>query len=189
MLSKNMSLELDGLKLTSRPLDGNGRLICYFGTKFDNIYEFLKIFLRRGMVFVDIGANIGSHTVNAARLVGNTGAVYAFEADFDTYRLLLENIGLNNLSNVTARQTCVADDIGVVSFFKHKDSAKSSIVDRGEDMAVTLPADKLDVPSSDDHCEAILILSSPRAECPGQLTFYPSILTPMTITCGKPLRQ
>ncbi len=72
LLSKNMSLELDGLKLTSRPLDGNGRLICYFGTKFDNIYEFFKIFLRRGMVFVDIGANIGSHTVNAARLVGNT---------------------------------------------------------------------------------------------------------------------
>jgi FkbM family methyltransferase len=144
LLSKNMSLELDGLKLTSRPLDGNGRLICYFGTKFDNIYEFLKIFLRSGMVFVDIGANIGSHTVNAARLVGNTGAVYAFEADSDTYRLLLENIGLNNLGNVTARQTCVADDIGVVSFFKHKDSAKSSIVDRGEDMAVTLPADKLD---------------------------------------------
>ncbi|HEX9170974.1 MAG TPA: FkbM family methyltransferase [Roseiarcus sp.] len=144
LLSKNMSLELDGLKLTSRPFDGNGRLICYFGDKFDNIHEFLKIFLREGMVFVDAGANIGSHTINAASLVGRTGSVFAFEADPETYHLLLENIERNKLNNVTVRQTCVADNIGVVSFFKHKDSAKSSIVDRGEKVAVTLPADKLD---------------------------------------------
>jgi FkbM family methyltransferase len=125
-------------------IDGNGRLICYFGDKFDNIHEFLKIFLREGMVFVDAGANIGSHTINAASLFGRTGSVFAFEADPETYHLLLENIERNKLNNVTVRQTCVADNIGVVSFFKHKDSAKSSIVDRGEKVAVTLPADKLD---------------------------------------------
>jgi FkbM family methyltransferase len=144
LLSKNMSLELDGVKLTSRPFDGNGRLICYFGPRFDEIHEFLKIFLKEGMVFVDVGANIGSHAITAARLVGRTGSVYAFEADLDTYRLLLANIELNHLQNVIVRQTCVSDDVGVVSFFKHKDSAKSSIVDRGEKVAVTLPADKLD---------------------------------------------
>ncbi len=144
LLSKNMSLELDGVKLTSRPFDGNGRLICYFGPKFDDIHEFLKIYLKEGMVFVDVGANIGSHAITAARLVGAKGSVYAFEADLDTYRLLLANIELNHLHNVTVRQTCVSDDVGTVSFFKHKDSAKSSIVDRGEKVAVTLPADKLD---------------------------------------------
>lgn len=142
--SRNMSLELDGVKLTSRPFDGNGRLICYFGPKFDDIHEFLKIYLKEGMVFVDVGANIGSHAITAGRLVGKTGSVYAFEADLDTYRLLLSNIELNHLQNVRVRQTCVSDDVGVVSFFKHKDSAKSSIVDRGEKVAVTLPADKLD---------------------------------------------
>ena len=45
-------------------------LICYFGAKFDPIFDFLKTYLREGMVFVDVGANIGSHAVNAARLVG-----------------------------------------------------------------------------------------------------------------------
>jgi FkbM family methyltransferase len=144
LLSKNMSLELDGVKLTSRPFDGNGRLICYFGPKFDDIHEFLKLYLKEGMVFVDVGANIGSHAITAARLVGAKGSVYAFEADLDTYRLLLANIELNHLHNVTVRQTCVSDEVGTVSFFKHKDSAKSSIVDRGEKVAVTLPADKLD---------------------------------------------
>lgn len=144
LLSRNMALQLDGLKLTARPVDGNGRLICYFGTKFDPIFDFLNLVLQKGMVFVDVGANIGSHTINAARLVGPTGAVFAFEADPDTYRLLNENIESNGLRNVIVRQTCVSDHVGTLSFYKHRDSAKSSIVDRGETLSVTLPSDKLD---------------------------------------------
>ena len=105
LLSRNMALELDGLKLTARPIDGNGRLICYFGTKFDTIFDFLKTYLKQGMVFADVGANIGSHAINAARLVGDTGSVFAFEADPDTYRLLARNIQLNGLRNIELRQT------------------------------------------------------------------------------------
>ena len=144
LLSRNMSLELDGLKLTARPIDGNGRLICYFGTKFDAIFDFLKTYLQEGMVFVDVGANIGSHAINAARLVGRTGSVFAFEADPDTYRLLAENITSNGLRNIVARQTCVSDHVGTLSFYKHRDSAKSSTVDRGEKLSATLPSDTLD---------------------------------------------
>ena len=50
-----MLLELDGLKLVARPIDGNGRLISYFGTEFDSIFKFLKMTLGPGMVFVDVG--------------------------------------------------------------------------------------------------------------------------------------
>ena len=144
LLSRNMALELDGLKLTARPVDGNGRLICYFGTKFDPIFDFLKTYLKEGMVFADVGANIGSHAINAARLVGGTGSVFAFEADPDTYRLLAANIESNGLRNIVLRQTCVSDHVGTLSFYKHKDSAKSSIVDRGEKLSITLPSDTLD---------------------------------------------
>jgi FkbM family methyltransferase len=144
LLSRNISLELEGLRLTARPIDGNGRLICYFGTKFDPIFDFLKAFLQRGMVYVDVGANIGSHAINAARLVGGTGAVYAFEADPDTHRLLAENIRSNGLNNIILTQTCVSDHVGTLSFYKHKDSAKSSIVDRGEKLSATLPSNTLD---------------------------------------------
>ena len=96
------------------------------------------------MVYVDVGANIGSHAINAARLVGSTGSVFAFEADPDTYHLLSENIESNGLRNIVLRQTCVSDHVGTLSFYKHKDSAKSSIVDRGEKLSVTLPSDTLD---------------------------------------------
>jgi FkbM family methyltransferase len=144
LLSRNMSLELDGLKLTARPIDGNGRLICYFGTKFDTMFDFLKTFLQKGMVFVDVGANIGSHTINAARLVGSSGSVFAFEPDPDTYRLLSDNIEANSLRNIVLKKTCVSDHVGTLPFYKHRDSAKSSIVDRGEKLLVTLPSDTLD---------------------------------------------
>jgi FkbM family methyltransferase len=144
LLSRNMALELDGLKLTARPIDGNGRLICYFGTKFDAIFAFLKTFLQKGMVYVDVGANIGSHAINAARLVGETGSVFAFEADPDTCRLLAENIEANGLQNIVLKQTCVSDHVGALPFYRHRDSAKSSIVDRGEKLSITLPSDTLD---------------------------------------------
>jgi hypothetical protein len=89
----------------SRP-DGNGRLICYFGDKFDNIYEFikifLKIFLRNGMV----GRTLARAPSTRPRLIGSTGSVFAFEADPETYRLVLENIERNKVSNVQVRQMC-----------------------------------------------------------------------------------
>jgi FkbM family methyltransferase len=143
-LAKNTVLELDGIKLIARPIDGNGRLISYFGAKFDPIFDFLKKSLQPGMVYVDVGANIGSHAINAARIVGEKGRVFAFEADPETHRILAKNIELNRLSNIILTQTCVSDNSGSVTFYKHKDSAKSSIVDRGEKTSVVLPADRLD---------------------------------------------
>ena len=48
-----------------------------------NFEQFLKIhyssFLKSGDVVLDIGANIGEHTSEFSRLVGNTGKVIAFE--------------------------------------------------------------------------------------------------------------
>jgi len=40
----------------------------------------LKKLVTPGSIVLDIGANIGAHTLNLGRLVGPTGKVYAFEA-------------------------------------------------------------------------------------------------------------
>ena len=96
------------------------------------------------MVYADVGANIGSRAINAARLVGDGGSTFTFGTDPDTYRLLSDNIEANGLRNIVLRQTCVSDQVGTLSFYKHKDSAKSSIVDRGEKLSVTLPSNTLD---------------------------------------------
>ena len=42
-------------------------------------FNFIKSYCRRGDVVVDIGANIGTHSLVASKCVGDTGKVIAFE--------------------------------------------------------------------------------------------------------------
>ena len=51
--------------------------------------------LRPGDIALDIGANIGSHTLHLARFVGPHGRVFAFEPTTFAYRKLLANIAMN----------------------------------------------------------------------------------------------
>ena len=51
--------------------------------------------IREGDVVLDIGANVGAHTLPLAQLVGKTGRVYAFEPTRYAYTKQLANIGLN----------------------------------------------------------------------------------------------
>jgi FkbM family methyltransferase len=62
--------------------------------------------VKSGQRILDIGANIGAHTLNLARLVGESGAVLAFEPTQYAFGKLQRNLSLNpELSGrVTARQ-------------------------------------------------------------------------------------
>jgi FkbM family methyltransferase len=57
--------------------------------------------LRPGMIFYDLGANIGYFSLLAARLVGAGGRVYSFEPDAEVAARLRRNIELNESSNIT----------------------------------------------------------------------------------------
>lgn len=74
--------------------------------------EFLKKNLKPGMVFVDVGANIGYFTLLAARLVGERGKVYAFEPAPDTFALLVKSIELNHYQNIVPIQKAVSNQAG-----------------------------------------------------------------------------
>jgi FkbM family methyltransferase len=51
--------------------------------------------VRPGMTALDIGANVGSHTLHLANLVGANGRVYAFEPTDFAYAKLVRNLSLN----------------------------------------------------------------------------------------------
>lgn len=57
-------------------------------------------FVKRGMIVLDIGANIGCHTLRMAKLVGETGRVIAIEPMDWAFSKLKYNIGLNNFKNI-----------------------------------------------------------------------------------------
>jgi len=70
--------------------------------------------LKKGDVVIDLGANIGYHTLKFSRIVGDTGKVYAFEPDPNNFKLLEKNIKENNCKNVIAYQKAVCEKKGQV---------------------------------------------------------------------------
>ena len=71
------------------------------------IQDILVQRLREGMVFYDLGANIGLFSLLAARLVGPTGQVISFEPDPQTAERLSRNIARNGYQNMTVIQAGV----------------------------------------------------------------------------------
>lgn len=77
----------------------------------------LATLLHPGDTFLDCGANIGLWTLNAARLVGETGSVLSFEPNPATFAKLKTNIELNAVqSNVSPMETALGDHEGTVDF-------------------------------------------------------------------------
>jgi FkbM family methyltransferase len=56
----------------------------------EDTIAFIKL-IKEGDIFLDIGAHIGYYSILAARLVGNTGAVYSFEPTPSTFKVLKSN--------------------------------------------------------------------------------------------------
>ena len=68
--------------------------------------------LKAGDVFYDIGANVGFFTVIAAKLVGTTGKVYAFEPGQGNASSIRHNAQLNNFTQVEVIEKAVSHSSG-----------------------------------------------------------------------------
>ncbi|MFX1449346.1 MAG: FkbM family methyltransferase [Promethearchaeota archaeon] len=66
-------------------------------------------FLKPGMVALDIGANIGSHTLPMAKIVGTKGKIIAFEPMKWALKKLKRNITLNNFNNIIIENIALSD--------------------------------------------------------------------------------
>lgn len=78
--------------------------------------------LQGGDSFVDVGANVGFYTVIAARLVGPTGKVYAFEPEASNFQRLAQNISLNSLTNVELIEAAVGDHNSQTELYINSDN-------------------------------------------------------------------
>jgi FkbM family methyltransferase len=83
--------------------------------------------LKPGMVFYDLGANIGFFSLIAARLVGETGKVFSFEPDPEVTSRLHRNIERNGFTNVKVIEAGIWSESGLVRFI----AADGSSPDRG----------------------------------------------------------
>lgn len=83
------------------PADCIGGNLAFIPQLFD-VWERAAVdkFLPRGGVFIDLGANIGAYSLWAAKRVGPTGRVLAYEAEPMNFSVLLENIAINRFERV-----------------------------------------------------------------------------------------
>ena len=70
--------------------------------------------VRPDTIAVEVGANIGGHTVHLSRLVGEGGEVHAFEPQRIPFQTLCANLALNQCRNVFARQTAVGARVDTI---------------------------------------------------------------------------
>ncbi|HEY9769101.1 MAG TPA: FkbM family methyltransferase [Coleofasciculaceae cyanobacterium] len=68
--------------------------------------------LQAGDVFYDIGANVGFFSIIAAKLVGNTGKVYAFEPGEGNANSIRHNARLNDFNQIEVIEKAVSNTSG-----------------------------------------------------------------------------
>jgi FkbM family methyltransferase len=91
-----------------------GRSLDLYGEFSEREMDLLRQVLCPGMTVVDIGANIGVHTIFFAEIVGPGGTVYAFEPQRTLYHLLCGNIALNRHENIFAVNAGLGSEMGPI---------------------------------------------------------------------------
>ena len=120
---------LEGIWLELNPRTGRSYL---YGDAESRGQQLLSQQLRPGMVFYDLGANIGLYSLLAARIVGAAGCVYSFEPDPEVAARLRRNIARNGFANVTVVEAGVWSTSVILNFV----AAGSASPDKGTGMLV-----------------------------------------------------
>lgn len=77
-------------------------------------WQLLEQVIRPGMVVVEVGANIGAHTVAMAKAC-HPGALFAFEPQRRVFQILCANLALNDVENVVAYPDACGAEAGVAT--------------------------------------------------------------------------
>jgi len=83
--------------------------------------SFVKYYLKKGGIFVDIGSNIGLFSLIASKIVGKNGRVYSFEPTPETFIRFKQNIKLNNIRNICPYNLAVSNKSGMRDFLVSHD--------------------------------------------------------------------
>ena len=93
-----------------------GYNVTFFGTYEPELRALMRRYLPPGGVAIDVGANVGWHTLLMARLVGSSGRVLAVEANPSVRERLAEHLKANHLSNVAIVPSALGGKAGKLRF-------------------------------------------------------------------------
>ena len=85
-----------------------GKSLSEYGEWSEAEVVLIKQLLPDNENIIEIGSNIGTHTVPLAKQVLNGGFVYAIEPQYQNHKLLLKNIEDNELKNVKVLKIAIS---------------------------------------------------------------------------------
>jgi FkbM family methyltransferase len=105
-----------GSRFLVYPSDGVMEMLLREGSPIDCLksLRFIQRNLGPGAIAVDVGANIGAHTLLCARQVSSQGRVFSLEPESRNFARLLENLSINQVECVTAIRSAVCSAEGTV---------------------------------------------------------------------------
>lgn len=187
---------VDGRAMYAASLD---RLLALYFWKYGVLeayeLEVIRSLIRPGMTVVDVGANIGFHTLQFASWVGPAGHVHAFEPEPANFAVLQRNIAASGFSHVTARQLAIAASSGSAAMYVshvHRGDHSLLPIERARDaIAVETrsldalfadPASTVDLIKVDVQGAEVMVLDGMRAlieRCPDAIVvieFSPDLM-------------
>jgi FkbM family methyltransferase len=96
------------------------------------IVRLARAVLPRDGVFIDVGANVGIHTLAIAQHVSEGGAVVAFEPHPVNHRLLLHNLEQNHLHHVAAENFGLAEAPATLTGTGRAEGGNWSLASQGD---------------------------------------------------------
>jgi FkbM family methyltransferase len=115
-------------KIKIEPIKDNGieRSLYYTGTYEKGSLDVLKNVLKKGDVFIDVGANIGMMSLFASEIVGDNGKVICFEPNPITRAILIENIQENNFKNIEVSHYAIGSKSENATIYDRWDTNRGS---------------------------------------------------------------
>lgn len=102
-----------GLRLYVYPPDDESTRVIYFTGYFEpNEFKILNKILEPGMVFLDLGANMGLYSIFASKKVGKSGLIVSIEPSRREFKRLQSNVEINQLRNISMIKAAVSRSEG-----------------------------------------------------------------------------
>ena len=117
---------------------------------------FFSDYLKKGDKVIDIGANIGTVTIEASKKIGDSGKVYSIEPHPQIYKYFIGNIRLNRLKNVKTFNFALGNKDGTIFFSnKHSDDQNSIITNKNGIKVKLKKLDDLEI--NEDFIDLIIL--------------------------------
>ena len=151
-------VNINGYKLAVIPGDlGISSELLMFKTHEPLTTKLLSKELKKGMICLDIGSNIGYYALLESKIVGADGKVIAIEPSPQNFQHLKKNLEIQNAKNVDAYNFAAGDKNGDVNFLVYRESNGSFTIPDGEETDIPGDIIKVTAKTMDSFLEELNI--------------------------------